>query len=200
MSKLSKGLARALASLAGAASISLWLGAAQAQIIDGKPLDDAAVSQMKPGLAVIYFSHFFRHIDELVEWESYKEGKPGDPITEINYDVGEGAVLTSGIKNGIGARMDGYIFFEKAGDYAFAFESNDGIRLEIDGQMVVEDPDVHGDRFSDIGMILVQQPGWYPIRMRYFERKNTSTLRFYWQTPDFEGGTMPLVPGEVLKH
>ena len=154
---------------------------------------------LKPGLAVLYYFNFFRQIDELVQWESYKEGKPGPTIERLNFRSGEGDVLTSENNDGVGAKITGLILLDKAGDYNFAFESNDGVRLEIDGQLVVEDPDVHADRFSDVGIVSITEPGWYPITIRYFERKNTSTLRFHWLPPGAEG-TMPLVPKEVLAH
>ena len=159
-----------------------------------------AAGELKPGLAVDYYFHYFRHIDELVDWEDYKEGKPGEPILKLDYRVGQGDVLTSTSDNGVGAKMTGFIHLEQPGAYSFAFESNDGVRLEIDGTMVIEDPDVHKDRFSDIGAVIVKEPGWYPITIRYFERKNTSTLRFHWQPPGSDGGTMPIVPPEALAH
>ncbi|MDX1402449.1 MAG: PA14 domain-containing protein, partial [Kiloniellales bacterium] len=92
-----------------------------------------------------------------------------------------------------------FILFDTPGAYSFAFESNDGVRLEIGDYMVIEDPDVHADRFSDIGAVIVKEPGWHPITIRYFERKNTATLRFYWQPPG-TSGTMPVVPPEALAH
>ena len=181
--------------LAGLAP-ALITGATAAEPASPQP-DESA---LKPGLAVQYYYHFFRHVDEIVEWKDYRDGKPGEPITEINYNVGQGAVLTSSEDDGVGAEITGLIKLDKAGTYAFAFQSNDGVRLTIGGVQVVEDPDVHADRFSEIGSLEISEPGWYPINILYFERKNTSTLQFYWQPPDSSGGTMPIVPGEVLAH
>jgi hypothetical protein len=84
---------------------------------------------------------------------------------------------------------------QEPGIYTFGFESNDGVRLEIEDYMVLEDPGVHSDQFSDLGMIQANAPGWYPITIRYFERKSTSTLRFYWLPPGGEPGTLPPGPG-----
>lgn len=192
---IGKGLGIVLFSLA---AVALGVGSAAAQNVNPatpQPTED----QLKPGLAVVYYSHFFRHIRELIEWEGYKDGKPGEPVLELNSRVGQGEVLTSGMSDGVGAKMTGFIRLDQPGAYSFAFESNDGVRLEIDGYQVVEDPDVHADRFSDIGAVIVKEPGWYPITIRYFERKNTSTLRFHWLPPGAEG-TMPTVPAEVLAH
>lgn len=196
MRTIGKGLRAALFSFAVACA--LGAGPAGAQYVNPaapQPPED----QLKPGLAVSYYFHFFRHIRELVEWEDYKEGKPGEPITSIDSRAGSGNVLTSGVSDGVGAKITGFIKLDTPGAYSFAFESNDGVRLEIDGYQVVQDPDVHKDRFSDIGAVIVKEPGWYPITIRYFERKNTSTLKFHWLPPGAEG-TMPVVPAEALAH
>jgi hypothetical protein len=161
------------------------------------PQPDA--EDLKPGLAVDYYFHHFRNIDELVDWEGYKEGQPGPPIERLNFRSGKGDVLTSENDDAVGAKITGLILLDKPGLYSFAFESNDGVRLEIDDKLIIEDPDVHGDRFSDIGQVVIEEAGWYPITIRYFERKNTATLRFHWLPPEAEG-TMPLVPAKVLAH
>ncbi len=182
---------RALA-LVMAIGLLAWAPAGQAQIA-------AADADFKPGLEVCYMYEFVRHIDEFAEWEKYKKCKPGEPLEMLDSMVGKGIVLTSTSDDGVMAKIKGYIHLDKTGTYGFAFESNDGVRLKIDGNMIVEDPDVHADRFSDIGTMEVSTPGWYPMTIDYFERKNTSTLRFFWNPPGTEG-TMPLVPPEALAH
>ena len=154
---------------------------------------------LKPGLSVCYIFAFVRHINEMLDWEKHKKCEPGEPLLELNYSVGGDNVLTSNSDDAVLARIVGLIRFDKPGSYGFAFESNDGVRLEIAGQRVVEDPDVHADRFSDIGTVEIAEPGWYDLTIRYFERKNTSTLRFFWSPPGTEG-SMPRVPAANLAH
>ncbi len=154
---------------------------------------------LEPGLAVCYINGKIRHIDEMAEWERQVKCRPGPPLIEVDSKVGSGKVLTSRFSDTVMAVITGYIHLDQTGEYGFLFASNDGVRLEIDGRQIVEDPDVHSDRFSDIGYFNVTAPGWYPLTIRYFERKNTSTLRFFWQPPGHEG-TMPIVPAEALGH
>jgi hypothetical protein len=170
----------------------VWAPGSRAQISEGS-------ADLKPGLAVCYIYEFIRHVDEIAEWEKYKDCKPGEPLPILDSHVGQGTVLTSESDDGVMAKISGYIHLDTPGAYGFTFESNDGVRLEIDGNLVVQDPDVHADRFSDIGIVEVTKPGWYPLAIRYFERKNTSTLRLYWAPPGVQG-TMPLVPAEALAH
>ena len=192
--------ARTLTAATGAAILSLSLMAAAAAQSPERLEPQPAADALAPGLSVVYYFNFFRHVREIEEWKKYKEGKPGPVIPQLNYNVGQGNVLTSGKDEGVGAEITGLIHLEKPGTYAFATQSNDGVRVEIGGLQVIEDPDVHADRFSEIAQIEVAEPGWYPLKVTYFERKNTSTLEFYWQPPGNEGGTMPLVPAEVLAH
>jgi RNase P/RNase MRP subunit p29 len=182
---------RGLLLLAGA-GLMVWASGGQAQTL-------TADAELKPGLAVCYMYAFVRHIDEFAELEKSEECKPGAPLAVLDSRVGLNKVLTSNSDDGVLAKISGYIRLDKAGAYKFAFESNDGVRLTIDGEMVVEDPDVHSDRYSEVGALDVTEPGWHPLAIDYFERKNTSTLRFYWRPPGVEGDFL-LVPAEALAH
>lgn len=189
----------ALAAVLGLAWIAGATGPAAAQ--SPQPLaPQPAAEALLPGLAVTYYFNYFRHVNEIESWKGYREGKPGEPISMLNYNVGDGEVLTSGRTDGVGAEITGLIHLEESGTYAFAAQSNDGVRLEIGGVQVLEDPDVHADRYSDIAQLEVAEPGWYPIRVLYFERKNTSTLELYWQPPSLAAGTMPPVPAAAFAH
>ena len=180
------------------AAVALWAPAAGAvpQAADPQPAAEA----LRPGLAVSYYYSYFRHIDELIDWQDYKDGEPGPALPRVDYRVGMDNVLTSQVGDGVGAEITGLIHLEQSGTYAFAVQSNDGVRLEIGGELVVEDPDVHADRFSNVVELEVPAAGWYPIRILYFERKNTSTLELYWRPPGQDGGSLDLVPAAALAH
>ncbi|HEX5079591.1 MAG TPA: PA14 domain-containing protein [Geminicoccaceae bacterium] len=181
------------------AVLLLAAGGARAQgVSPAEPQPDPA--ELKPGLAVCYMYEFVRHIDQMVGYEGSLTCEPGTPLLELNATGGQGKVLGSKHNDGVMAKITGLIHLEKPGTYTFGFESNDGVRLEIGGQMVLEDPGVHADEFSDLGTIEVSEPGWYPLTIRYYERKNTWTIRFYWLPPGGEPGSLPLVPPEVLAH
>jgi hypothetical protein len=185
--------------LAALVALLLAPAGAGAQMLDPvQPQPDDA--QFQPGLAVCYIYEMVRHIDQMVGWEDSSDCEPGPPLLELDYGTGEGTVLTSKGRDGVLARITGFIHLEKPGVYTFGFQSNDGVRLEIGDYLVLEDPGVHSDQYSDLGGIQANAAGWYPLTIRYFERKSTSTLRFYWLPPGGEPGTLPLVPADVLAH
>ena len=159
-------------------------------------VDAAAV---KPGLAVLYFDTFYRHISQMPTGEAaLKEGKPGKPIPFLNHRFGEGPVFDSGISHGVGVQMTGFVKFPSPGKYLFKAKSNDGIRIFINNQKVIDDPTVHSDAFSAVTLVDLDKPGWYPLLLQYFQRKATATLELYWQGPgqaDFS-----IVPAEAFGH
>jgi hypothetical protein len=158
-----------------------------------------ATGGQKAGLGVCYMYQLIRHVDEIAEWQKTLKCAPGAPLAMLDFDGGTSKVLTSKDSEGVMAQITGFIHLEKVGAYKFAFESNDGVRLKIDGKQIVEDPGVHDDRFSDLGKMEVVKPGWYPLSIDYFQRKATWTLRFLWRQPGVEGDLTP-VPAEALTH
>lgn len=158
-----------------------------------------ATAERKPALAVCYMYKFIRHVDEIAEWAKTLPCEPGAPLPMLDFDGGTRKVLTSNSDDGVLARITGFIHLDKAGAYKFAFESNDGVRLSIDRKVIVEDPGVHDDQFSDLGTMEVSAPGWYPLSIDFFERKSTWTLRFLWRQPGAQGDLSP-VPATALAH
>ncbi|MBE7637396.1 hypothetical protein GUA87_11115 [Sneathiella sp. P13V-1] len=153
---------------------------------------------LKPGLAVKYYGVKLNSIRQFEEWMEYEKGKDGPPIPMLNYQVGTGDVLTSGANDLVGADITGFINFERTGNYTVMVHSNDGVRVTIGGKLVHEDPDVHADRFSDEITLEISEPGWYPVRILYFEKKNTSTLELYWDPPGPE--EIDYVPATAFAH
>lgn len=160
------------------------------------PQPDAAA--LKDGLAVRYYFAKYNHVRELESWMKYKDGKPGDPLPMLDWKVGTGPVLTSGVKDLVGAHITGYIGFESPGTYQIKVTANDGVRLTLGGEKLYEDPKVHPDRTSDPIDVTVDQPGWYPLELLYFEKKNTSTLQLHWSPPGSSG--FDPVPAAAFKH
>jgi len=171
--------------------------AAAAAVQPAAPQPSAA--ELKPGLSVVYYYKFYRWVDELAKTVADGPGEAGPPLPLLNYRVGLGTVLTSHDKNGVGAHIQGFIHLQQAGSYQFAVQSNDGVRITLGGSKILEDPDVHPDSWSDVATVDVTTPGWYPLDILYFERKNTSTLRLYWKKPGATG-RLKLIPASAYAH
>lgn len=170
---------------------------ARAETISGlqrvEPQPKAA--EIRPGLRVEYLSAFVRHVDIC---EASGKGIPGKALEALDWNTGDGEVLTSGEEDGVCARISGLMNFPKPGRYILATQSNDGVRLLVGKKQIIDDPDVHSDQFSAYVNVDIEKSGWYPLYLIYFERRGTSTLELYWQPPgaqDFD-----LVPAGAFAH
>jgi hypothetical protein len=191
-------MARHLLTLLTSLSLIVAAGAgpAPAQPLSGlKPAEPApAADRLTPGLAVEYAYAIVNHIDEL----KGKKFEPGPPLPTLNYKVGSGSVLTSKQSDGVLAMISGLIQLDKPGVWGFDVTSNDGVRVEIGGKMLHEDPGVHADDTSDRIDVKVERAGWYPIKVLYFEKRNTSTLILRWAPPG-DKALVP-VPAKAFAH
>jgi hypothetical protein len=156
--------------------------------------------ELKPGLLPIYIYKFFKSVDQLpkLDIKTTKE-KVGAPILFLDHHFGkEELIFDSGVSQGIGIQMNGFLKFSEPGKYTLKTLSNDGITVWICDKRIVWDPSIHTDHLSDEVVLDIQKPGWYPLMIKYFQRKATAAIAMYWKLPgktDFS-----VIPAEAYAH
>ena len=159
----------------------------------------AGEDPLEPGLSVVYYNKKIRHIGSMPDPETMKKkGFRGEPIVLIAHRFGEGEVFGSGASRGICVQMTGFLEFDKPGSYQLKANSNDGIRIYLDRKKILDDPDVHSDRFTPPASLEISKTGRYPLLLRYFQRKGTATLELYWKEPGADQFT--IIPGTAYSH
>ncbi len=138
-----------------------------------------AADKIKQGLAVGYYNGLINNINEIPDGP----GKPGAPLTHLDWNMGLKNVLTSDRDDGVQAVITGYIKLDKPGLWKFAVNSNDGVRLMIGGKKIYELPGVQPDVMSDVLEVNADAAGWYALKILYFEKRNTATLQLFWAPP-----------------
>lgn len=109
----------------------------------------------------------------------YEEGFP-----ELGIDVLENFAI----------RLRGKLKVETPGQYNFALNSDDGSRLYVNGNLVVDNDGLHGMRTERGNLTLTA--GMHDIEIQYFQGPRTEIgLQWFWQPPD---STEQIVPPEVL--
>jgi hypothetical protein len=120
--------------------------------------------------------------------------------TAINLDVRPS-------DNNFGLEFTGYVNAPTEGDYTFFTSSDDGSKLFIDGQQVVDNDGVHGTQERQ-GMVRLAA-GYHAIRVTYFQGTGGRALTASWLGPGigkqqipstslFRSTTLPAVnPGSV---
>ncbi|NUO08579.1 MAG: TIGR03663 family protein [Candidatus Brocadia sp.] len=94
-----------------------------------------------------------------------------------------------------GIEWEGYLSIAQKGVYQFATKSDDGSVVYINGNMVVNNDDMHALRYISGSVAL--EVGFHHIRVRYFDGGGGAIMEFLWTPP---GGKESLVPGQVLFH
>jgi hypothetical protein len=93
------------------------------------------------------------------------------------------------------ARWTGFVEAPVTGEYVFHTFSNDGIRLRIDGAVVIEDWTDHGEK-EDSGRIELTAGRRYALRLEYFYNGGQGVSRLWWTLP---GGTKQAVPASAFR-
>jgi hypothetical protein len=130
-------------------------------------------SKVKPGLAYDYFERFFVTTDDL----------------DISKPLNSGFTDLFSIKNALkdtyfGYRYHGYIDVPKDGIYNFFLISNDGSKLYIDGQELIENDANHGavEEPGSVGL----KAGLHKILVKYFQCGGGKALKVSWSGPGME--------------
>lgn len=133
-------------------------------------------SGLKSGLAVSYADAMVRTLSEAER--AAQNAQPGKPLEGLDYwDTSEGMeTLTAGRATGVVAVIDGYVRFDAPGTYTIDFLSNDGLRMSIGGQQVVNADGVRSCDETRAVQAEVPSAGWYKVEGLYFQRKGTACL------------------------
>lgn len=138
-------------------------------------------ADLVPGLDTRIIDKLFGTINQMPEDISFSKGKP---IAKLDYQYdGLAPMFGTDRKQSIGLVISGFLKFDPAGRYEIKAKSNDGIRVKLADKIIIEDPDVHSDRFSSIAILDVPQSGFVPLRIQYFQRKGSACLQLYWKRP-----------------
>ncbi|MFD0662773.1 PA14 domain-containing protein [Thermocatellispora tengchongensis] len=88
----------------------------------------------------------------------------------------------------------GNIDIQQAGAHTFRLTSDDGSRLLIDGELVIDHDGLHGPDAKDGTVTLTE--GHHSLRIEHFERDGGQQITLAWQPPGASG--FAVVPNSVL--
>ncbi|WP_461636689.1 PA14 domain-containing protein [Labilibaculum euxinus] len=119
----------------------------------------------------------------------YYDGKNFDtfmetlPVDEINYSWGSGAPESSLVGNdNFSIRFQGSIQAVQAGTYTFYTTSDDGVRLWVAGQQVINNWTNHSPTVNS-GTISLSAGQIVPIVLEFYEQGGGAVIKLEWQGP-----------------
>jgi alpha-L-fucosidase len=133
------------------------------------PQRAVVVDRTEPGLRYEYFEGVFE--------------KTTDFTTPVKRGVVRSFDLSPRARGSrFGFRYAGFLKVPKRGVYQFALASDDGSRLSIDSQVLVDNDGLHSLR-EKIGLVALA-PGLHAIQVEFFERDGGFDLKVHWSGPD----------------
>ena len=72
------------------------------------------------------------------------------------------------------------------------------IENHSDGQRIIDDPKFGADRYALPAELSITAPGWYSLKVEYFQRKGSAALKVSWSTPSSDA--FEIIPEKALAH
>ncbi len=90
-------------------------------------------------------------------------------------------------------RWTGFVRIETPGTWTFTTNSNDGVRLWVDDELIIDEWTQHAAQV-DSGSLAIG-PGWYPIRLEHFQQGGAVVIQLSFQGP---GQSKIIIPSTHL--
>lgn len=137
------------------------------------------IEDEEEGLSAVYFNRTdltqegHRRIDRAIDFR-WGRARPAPGIDAETFSV----------------RWTGSVLAPTTGDYVFKTDSDDGVKVWIDGRLVIDQWNHHRERI-DRSPTLRLSKGRHRIRVEFFDRYLTAVCVLSWQGPGFDMRTMP---------
>ncbi|MGB7280890.1 MAG: glycoside hydrolase family 3 C-terminal domain-containing protein [Candidatus Acidiferrum sp.] len=103
----------------------------------------------------------------------------------VNFAWGDTGLSPQLLKN-YSVRWTGFLTVPDSGDYLVGFTGQDGYRLWLDGNLLVEDWTLHHPASTLTQKIHLEKDHPYPLKIEYFQDVRSSESRLIWSLPDDE--------------
>lgn len=118
----------------------------------------------------------------------------GAPVTRrsggIDYDWGNDAPIRGVGPDNFSLRFTGSFRVPRNGEWGLVTETDDGVRLWIDGKQIIDDWRDHAPKQNEAKLQL-QAGRTYKLRMDYYERGGGAVARLFWRTPEGQLAKLP---------
>lgn len=120
------------------------------------------------------YGSYFNNVD-------FTENKLNRIDSRISFNWGYGAPSKVN-SNTFSVRWTGYVKAPTTGNYTFYIRSDDGVRLWVNGVLLVDNWSDKTSRGSNekSATIALTKDQYYPIKIEYYENKGEASVRLYW--------------------
>jgi YVTN family beta-propeller protein len=145
---------------------------AYVQQIGAEEIEAAAGSGTGTGLLGQYFNNTTLTGDPVAERTQAIDfdWKAAAPVAEVGVDL-------------FSIRWSGTVEAPATGSYRFQTVDDDGVRLWVNGVLLINDWTVHGVKTQTSASLNMVAGQRYAVKMEYFDNQNSAVARLLWMTP-----------------
>jgi hypothetical protein len=127
-------------------------------------------------------------------------GSPTLTRTEsINFDWGTGAPAATVSTDNFSVRWSGHLDVSAGGNYTFQTTSDDGVRLWVNGALVIDNWTVHAATTNGSPPIALKAGSFYDIKLEYFEAQNGAVAKLGWVVPGATA-SVPISQNQLYRY
>lgn len=142
------------------------------------PMQAQKVEHAMPGLRYAYYEGAWEALPDFATLQPVAEGVCAQPALSVRQnDVN------------FGLRFTGYIEAPRGGMYTFYLRSNDGSRMYLGDELIVNNDGPH--RMETRGGVAVLRPGLHPVTIEYFQMGLDLGLEVSWEGPGIKQELIP---------
>lgn len=108
---------------------------------------------------------------------------------EIDFDWGIDKPHPLLPADNFSVKWDGFIKIDKDGEYWFITESDDGVKLWIDGELIIDNWTGHPLDGNMVRINLME--GWHTIRLEYHDSFEGAVIKLFWEGEDLPKSIIP---------
>lgn len=116
-----------------------------------------------------------------------------DPTVDFKWETGSPDPALD--LNTFSARWTGSVVPRYSETYTFYTQSNDGVRLWVDGKLLIDDWRVHATS-ENRGTVTLQAGRAHALRLEFFEQTGVALMRLHWSSPSQR---KQIIPREQLR-
>ena len=129
-----------------------------------------------------------------------QEGVPRDYFTgivesrfdaQLNFNWGRGSPMSGFSRDDFSVTWEGEIEADETGRHQFSTVSDDGIRVYLDGNLIIDNFTDHAPRRDTSRSINLQAGERYSINVEFYERSGGAVAQLEWRGPSFSRRIIP---------
>jgi hypothetical protein len=118
-------------------------------------------------------------------------------ILNVDYDWYIGSPDPLVPNDAFSARYEGQVRIVENGNYNFITYSDDGVRVWVDGNLVIDDWESQSRTKNESGVVSLSV-GTYDLVVEYYDYAEAATISLLWTTPS--NPTEEVIPASFLTH